>query len=145
MEAIVQFVATFCCSLFTGAALYVSIVEHPARMECGTELAVTEFTPSYRRGSMMQATLAMVSFLFSLAAWLKGGNAWWLLGGILLISVVPFTLIIIMPTNTALMDSALDRNSTRAAQLLRRWGWLHAARTTLSVLSLVIFLLIARI
>jgi hypothetical protein len=114
-------------------------------MECGTELAVTEFTPSYRRGSMMQATLAMVSFLFSLAAWLKGGNAWWLLGGILLISVVPFTLIIIMPTNTALMDSALDRNSTRAAQLLRRWGWLHAARTTLSVLSLVIFLLIARI
>src|SRR5947209_7489038 len=36
--AFFQFMATVCCALFAGAAVYVNFVEHPARMECGTEL-----------------------------------------------------------------------------------------------------------
>ena len=50
--------ATLSCALFTGGALYVSLVEHPARLQCGTRIAVTEFAPSYKRGSVMQASLA---------------------------------------------------------------------------------------
>jgi len=38
MRQIAEFVAVFACSLFTGAAVYISLVEHPARMECGAEL-----------------------------------------------------------------------------------------------------------
>src|SRR5206468_5807429 len=45
------------CGLFTGAAVYISLVEHPARMKCGVELAATEFAPSYRRATIMQANL----------------------------------------------------------------------------------------
>ena len=58
MRQIAEFFAALACGLFTGAAVYVSLVEHPARMECGVEIAATEFSPSYRRGSVMQATLA---------------------------------------------------------------------------------------
>jgi len=61
MEAIrelAQFLTTLCCGLFAGAAIYVNLVEHPARMECGTEIAATEFGPSYRRAAVMQASLA---------------------------------------------------------------------------------------
>ena len=61
MEAIrelAQFLTTLCCGLFAGAAIYVNLVEHPARMECGTEIAATEFSPSYRRAAVMQASLA---------------------------------------------------------------------------------------
>src|SRR2546425_8941666 len=35
--------ATVCAGLFSGAAIYVNLVEHPARLSCGTELAVKEF------------------------------------------------------------------------------------------------------
>jgi len=58
MRQIAEFVAVLSCSLFTGAAVYVSLVEHPARMQCGVEVAATEFQPSYRRGTVMQVTSA---------------------------------------------------------------------------------------
>ena len=37
-----QWIAIWAAGLFSGAALYVSLVEHPARMQCGTLLAATE-------------------------------------------------------------------------------------------------------
>jgi len=49
MRQIAEFVAVLACSLFTRAAVYLSLVEHPVRMECGVELAAAEFPPSYRR------------------------------------------------------------------------------------------------
>ncbi|WP_311568013.1 hypothetical protein [Photobacterium arenosum] len=36
--------AAFSASLFCGAACYISLVEHPARLECGAELATTELS-----------------------------------------------------------------------------------------------------
>ena len=54
MRQISEFVAVLACSLFTGAAVYISLVEHPSRMECGVEIAATEFPFSYRRASVMQ-------------------------------------------------------------------------------------------
>src|SRR5215471_1791015 len=74
MRQIAEFVAVVACGLFTGAALYVSFVEHPARMECGVEIAMIEFPPSYRRATVMQAILAALGVLFAMAAWLAGGN-----------------------------------------------------------------------
>ena len=72
MRQIAEFVAVLACGLFTGGAVYCSLVEHPARMECGTELAAAEFPPSYRRASVMQAILAALGLFASLAAWLAG-------------------------------------------------------------------------
>ena len=37
-----QFVATLCSALFTGAAIYINLVEHPARMSCDTKIAATD-------------------------------------------------------------------------------------------------------
>ena len=48
-----EFVAILSCALFSGAALYINIAEHPARMQCGTELATTVFGPSYHRAAAM--------------------------------------------------------------------------------------------
>lgn len=49
-----QLVAILASTLFTGAAIYINLVEHPARMECGTALAATVFGPNYRRAAVMQ-------------------------------------------------------------------------------------------
>src|SRR5439155_8681167 len=97
MRQIAEFVAVLTCGLFAGAAIYISLVEHPARMECGTEIAATEFGPSYRRAAVMQASLAATGLAASMAAWLTGASVWWLAGGILLGSVIPFTLAVILP------------------------------------------------
>jgi len=140
MKQVAELVAVLSCSLFTGAALYVSLVEHPARMGCGVELATTEFPPSYRRGTVMQATLAAVGLLSSIAAWLTGATLWWLLAGVLLGSVIPFTLIVILPTNRRLLSPAPDRRSAETERLLARWGRLHAVRSVLSGASLLLFL-----
>jgi hypothetical protein len=51
-----------------------------------------------------------------------------LLGGLLLGAVIPFTLLVICPTKKRLLDSGLDRRSAEAAELLDRWGQLHAIR-----------------
>jgi hypothetical protein len=90
-EVLFEDLAILCAGLFAGAALYITFVEHPARRECGAELAATEFGPSYRRATLMQASLAAIGLLMAL------------------------TLIAILPTNKRLLDPGLDRNSTEAA------------------------------
>ena len=135
-------IATLSAGLFAGAAIYLNLVEHPARMECGTELAVTEFAPSYRRATVMQVALAVVGFLSAAAVWLMGASVWWLIGGVVFIAVIPFTLIVIFPTNKKLLDSSLDKSSELASELLIRWGRLHAVRSILSLIAFVIFIIL---
>ena len=106
-----QFVAILSTTFFTGAAIYINLVEHPARMQCGTGLAATEFGPSYRRAAAMQATLALIAAFAGFGAWLTGAPRAWFSGAVLIFGVVPFTLLAIMPTNKKLLDPALDRSS----------------------------------
>jgi hypothetical protein len=143
MRQIAEFVAVLACGLFAGAAIYVSLVEHPARMECGVEIATAEFPPSYRRGTIMQVTLAAVCLLSSIAAWLAGATFWWVVAGVLQVSVIPFTLIVILPTNKQLLSPTLDKRSAEAERLLARWGALHAVRSVLSGVALLLFLYLA--
>ena len=132
-------VATLAAGLFAGAAIYVTAVEHPARLSCGTELAIREFAPSYKRGTGMRASLAVVGCLAGLSAAWQRQDPIVFVAASLLGAVVPFTLIVIFPTNKRLLDPALDRG-TLASQLLTRWGRLHAVRSLLSTAAFVMFL-----
>lgn len=140
MNLVLEFIATLSAGLFCGAAIYINLVEHPARISCGTVIAVTEFAPSYKRATVLQVSLAAISFLSSLIAWFMHSNIYWLIGGIVIVIVIPFTLIFILPTNQMLLDPALDKNSDYAKQLLNQWGRLHAVRSILSLVSFIIFL-----
>jgi hypothetical protein len=135
-----QFVAVLTALLFTGAAIYINLAEHPARMECGSELAATVFGPSYRRAAVMQVILAFSATVGGVGAWYLGAPVAWLVGAVLILAVVPFTLIAILPTNKRLLDPALDRGSPEAHRLLVTWGRLHAVRSVLSLLASVVFL-----
>jgi hypothetical protein len=104
------------------------------------KVAATEFSPSYRRATVMQATLAAVGLVSSIAAWLAGATFWWLVAGALLGSVIPFTLFVILPTNKLLLSPTLDKQSVEAERLLARWGRLHAVRSVLSALALLLLL-----
>lgn len=104
-------------------------------MECGPEIAGTLFGPSYRRAAAMQASLAAIGCLAAVGAWVRGRDGLALVGGLLLGTVIPFTLLVIRPTNARLLDPTLPRGSAEAAALLRRWGRLHAVRSVTSTLA----------
>ncbi len=137
-----QFIATICCAIFAGAAIYINLVEHPARMICGTQIAATVWAPSYKRATVMQAPLAILSFLTGMSAWLIGGGIMWFAGAVLIGLVVPFTFIVIMPTNHQLLVPGRDLASIETRELLIKWGRLHAVRSLLSFLALVVYLIL---
>jgi hypothetical protein len=68
MQVIAQLLAILCCAVFCGAAIYINVVEHPARMAYGTLVARTAFAPSYRRAAVMQALLAACGLFFAVLA-----------------------------------------------------------------------------
>ena len=139
-----EILATLACGIFAGAAMYVNFVEQPARLSCGIALAITEWRPSYQRGSIMQASLALLgSVLAFLSGWINRDSAW-IVGGLLLFAVIPFTLVVIFPTNKKLQSEELDMASVQAERLLRLWSKLHAVRTGLSLLAFLILLFALR-
>jgi Domain of unknown function (DUF1772) len=141
MFVIFQFLAVLCCILFAGAAIYINLVEHPARMGCDTKTAATVWAPSYKRATVMQAPLAVISFLAGVAVWLLGGGLLWLIGAVLIGLVVPFTFIAVMPTNNQLLAPGRDLSSAETRSLLEKWGRLHAIRSALSFLASIVYLL----
>jgi uncharacterized membrane protein len=142
VTTLAELTATLSSGLFTGAAIYINLVEHPARMQAGTRLALTEFAPSYKRATVMQVSLAIAGFLSALVAWRARSDAGWLVGGGLLVSVIPFTAVVILPTNKQLLDPATANDLDLAERLLTRWGRLHAVRSVLSLASLLTFLVL---
>jgi Domain of unknown function (DUF1772) len=127
--------------VFAGAAIYITLVEHPARLACGTAIALAQFGPSYRRAALMQALLAVVGCLTAVGAWIREGGAVVLIAGVALGAIIPFTLIVIFPTNKRLLDPALDPKSREATALLARWGTLHAARSMAGAAAFLLLVL----
>ena len=139
-----QLIATLCAAIFAGAALYINLVEHPARMSLGTAAALAEWRPAYQRATLMQAPLAIVGLIAGAIAWGTGAGSLWLIGALLLGTVVPFTLIVTFPTNRQLLDPTTAADLTRAHELLNRWNRLHAVRSILGVAALLVFLMVGR-
>jgi len=139
-----ELAATLAAGLFAGASVYINLVEHPARVQCGTELAVTEFGPSYHRATIMQASLAVIGLIAGLGAWISGSGVWWLIGGVTLGAVMPFTFLVIFPTNQKLLDPALDRRSQHASNLLAAWARVHTVRSVLGCGAFVLFVCLVK-
>lgn len=135
-----EIVATVASGIFAGAAVYINLVERHARLSCGIELAITVWRPGYKRGTLMQAPLVVLGSLAALLSWWFDRDLAWLIGGLLFLVIIPFTLIVILPTNKRLESRELDLKSEEAGRLLRRWGRLHAVRSILSGAAFVIFL-----
>jgi hypothetical protein len=138
-----KFIAILTASVFAGAALYINLVEHPARMTLDTKAAAMEWAPSYARATLMQAPLALASLITGLGSWLLGAGIGWAVAAILIGAVVPITLIIIMPTNRALLAAGRDLASPETRALLMRWARLHALRTVLALASTSLYVFLA--
>jgi hypothetical protein len=127
-------------AVFFGAAIYINVGEHPARLNLPVEAALAHWGPAYRRGFAMQASLAVASGLFGLAEWWIDGGALWAIGAMLILANWPYTLLVIMPVNHRLEATPAEGANDETMALLVRWGELHAWRSTLSGLATLAFL-----
>lgn len=138
-----MFLAILASGLFSGAAIYINAVEHPARMACGARAALAQWSPSYRRATVMQASLAVSTGAFALGAWLLGASTWFLLAGGLQVLVAPYTFLVVMPTNKRLQALGRDANDSVIASLLARWNALHAVRSVMGLVAFALMLGVA--
>ena len=136
----IQVLAVLSATLFAGAAIYINVVEHPARMSFPTQTAASWWAPSYSRATLMQAPLAIAGFVLGVIAWTMGAGVAWIIGPALLGSVVPFTFLGIMPTNQRLLDPSRDLSSAETRMLLAKWGNLHAVRSVASTVASLVLL-----
>jgi hypothetical protein len=125
--------ALIASAIFTGAAFYVNFAEQPARLTLDDSALLTEWKPSYKRGATMQAPLALVGFVLGLVAWWQTSHPGFL------IAPWPWTLIVIKPTNDALLATELDAAGPLSRALIVKWGGIHAVRTVLGGLATAAF------
>jgi hypothetical protein len=132
-------IALIAAAIFTGAALYVTVAEQPARLLLDDRALLTEWKPSYKRGAAMQAPLALLGCLLGLIAWWQTSHPGFSIGAIAIIAPWPWTLIGIKPTNDALLATEPDRAGPQTRALILKWGALHRVRTALGALATVAF------
>jgi Domain of unknown function (DUF1772) len=131
--------ALIAAAFFTGVALYVNVVEQPARLLLDDRALLIEWKPSYKRGAAMQAPLALAGCVLGLIAWWQTSEPGFLIGAVAMIAPWPWTLIGIKPTNDALLATEPDRAGPQTRALVVKWGALHGVRTAFGALATVAF------
>ncbi len=126
-------------ALFTGAALYVNLVEQPARLMLDPVSQLRQWKPAYRRGFATQAPLAALGLVLGVVAFFATGQWKFVAGGVLIGANWPYTFIAIMPTNRKLFDTPEAQAGAETTQLIEIWGQLHMIRSGLGVLSTLVF------
>jgi len=132
--------ALITAAVFAGAALYVNVAEHPARMRLDDRSLLVQWKPAYARGAAMQASLAIVGFLLGLLAWWQSGHWLWLAGAAAMIAPWPWTLFVIMPLNNRLKGMEPAHDGPMSRPLLALWSRLRAVRTGFGFLATLLYL-----
>lgn len=136
---LIAIIALICAALFTGAAGYITLVEHPARLELADGPLLAQWKPSYERALPIQSALAIAGGISGLAAWYLSGTLLWVFGSLALLANWPFTLLAIMPTNKRLKMILPKEAGPATRSLLVSWGKLHSVRSMLGAVSTVLF------
>jgi hypothetical protein len=134
MRTALLWIETASTALFALWALYISLVEHPARISAGPAAGLAQWRSSYPRAAPWQAGAAALALVSGLAAWVVTGRWTWGVAGLLVGAAIPFTLMAVMPTNRRLEAPGIGASEAEA--LLHRWGRLHWVRTLLGLLAL---------
>lgn len=138
--------ALIAAAMFSGAAIYVLVAEHPARGALAPRDQLAQWKPSYARGAVMQASLALLAAVLGIVAGLAPGgpgvlaSGWlWLAGGGFMLGAIVWTFALMWALNGRIKATPLDQASDETAAMLRRWGHLHGGRTVLGLGGLLCY------
>jgi hypothetical protein len=124
---------------FSGAALYINLVEQPARLALDDNGLLSEWRPSDRRGFAMLASLALVAAVLGLATYFETQDVRWLIGALIVIASWPYTFFAIVPMNNRILAVSASEPAA-ARELVRTWGLLEYGQTAIGVAACAAFL-----
>jgi uncharacterized membrane protein len=136
----IGYLALTIAALFTGAAVYVNFAEQPARLGLKDRPLLAEWKTAYKRGAIMQASLAIAGFILGALAWWQAGKPAFIIGAFLMLAPWPWTLLIIKPINDTLMATDPAKADAETRALIVKWDRLHLVRTALGALGTIAFL-----
>lgn len=155
-EALAKVAATTLAGVFAGAAMFISVAQHPALLETD-ELAFQ--APFFRRmyfyAARMQGPMAVGSGLSAFVVFflqrerqqqvqaqqlicvVHFPRSLWLASGCLMIAIAPFTVVKMLALNHQLVNPRICRSRGKSwlQATLARWGKLHNVRTGASLLA----------
>jgi len=141
IQAVSENIALFCCALFTGGSVYISLVEHPATRAGGASLASTYFVVAHPRPAVLLALFASLAALAGLLNAFAGGGAAWAIGGIVLGASAVVHLAMVLPATRQLSEIDPDARPDEAGALLARLSRLHAGLSLASLGALSAFIM----
>ncbi len=126
-------------TLFAGAAFYISLVEHPARLGLADGPLLAQWQPSYKRALPIQSGLAVAGGVTGLIVGCLSADWRWFAGSALLLANWPFTLLVILPVNKRLMAMPQREAGAGSRAMLIQWGKLHNVRSALGAATVLFF------
>jgi hypothetical protein len=126
------FAFTVACA-FSGAALYINIVEVPARLALDARSMIKEWIPSNRRGFLMLALLAIVSGVLGYAEYARSGDVRWVIGGAIIVSSLAYGYFVITPVNVLLYGARRTAPLSATREFMRDWGLLEWGQTAIGL------------
>jgi Domain of unknown function (DUF1772) len=124
---------------FSGAALYINLVEQPARLALDDSALLSEWRPSDRRGFAMLASLALIAAALALTAYFQTQDVRWLIGAIIVIASWPYTFFAMVPMNNRILNISVGESGA-ARELVRTWGLLEYGQTAIGLVACGVFL-----
>ncbi|KAK3836633.1 MAG: hypothetical protein JOS17DRAFT_734770 [Linnemannia elongata] len=139
--------------LFAGQALSYNAIIMPALRTIPPLTALPVWAKSYNVGKKIQVGLIITSILAGLPVYYNTGNAFFLMGPLVMGAIIPFTLAFIMPVNHTLLG-ILDGTEGKVKagkngknghhgkgegdlkELYVKWDLLHFGRTVMSLAAL---------
>jgi hypothetical protein len=132
-------IALALAAAFFGAALYVNLVEQPARLALDDQAILNEWTPSDRRGVALMLGLSLLSAALGLIAYSASQDVRWAIGALIVILVWPYTVFAMAPLNNQILTLA-PRDIGAARALVRQWGLLEYGQTAIGLAACVVYL-----
>lgn len=133
MESIALGMARLAAGLFTGAAVYISLVEQPVRMHAQSSAAILQFRGSLPRAERMQPGLLLFTLMAAAWAYSLQSRPSLLAGGSVLLLILPLSFAWLVPINRRLLSGAPEDHIEQGMHLVSRWGKLHAFRSMLAL------------
>jgi hypothetical protein len=120
-------------SAFLGAALYINIVEQPARFTLDTRSMVREWVTSNRRGFLLLSVLTISSAILAYVEFGFTGDVRWIIGGTVILASWPYVYFVVVPVNILLCEVPADAPRSPARELVSEWGLLEWGQTAIGL------------
>lgn len=124
---------------FTGAALYIGLVEQPARSALGTRAMIREWMISNRRGTVMLSALALASAVLAGIEFGLVGDVRWIIGALVMAASWPYAFFVITPVNVWLYAVPPADSPSRARELMLDWGLLERGQVLIGLAAAGLF------